>query len=272
MLWRLDELTLIKHLEKCLKHNHRAHVSYCFNPVLRFLSFLFRPFPTQTIWFSRSYKIFLTFIYFWERERQSTSRWGTEREGDTESKAGSRLWAISTEPDVGLEHMDCEIMTWAKVGCWTNWATQAPLIFQILSTQASALISAHSRPWPYRTYCLCTGFADEYYSCLNCLSLSSPNSVQSSRSRSSLIASTKSLVTPQATQSLTPVHSFIHSFTHSPSTYYRGPTVYQNSHNPHRYKPCPGGMLHPEGETCTRQVSAQINIMENCDLCHKGKL
>ena len=36
---------------------------------------------------------------------------GAEREGDTESKAGSRLCAISTEPDTGLELVNCEIMT-----------------------------------------------------------------------------------------------------------------------------------------------------------------
>ena len=36
---------------------------------------------------------------------------GAEREGDTESKAGSRLWAVSTEPDGGLELTDHEIMT-----------------------------------------------------------------------------------------------------------------------------------------------------------------
>ena len=34
-----------------------------------------------------------------------------EREGDTESKAGSRLWAVSTDPDAGLELGDGEIMT-----------------------------------------------------------------------------------------------------------------------------------------------------------------
>ena len=33
------------------------------------------------------------------------------REGDTESEAGSRLQAVSTEPDVELEPRDCEIMT-----------------------------------------------------------------------------------------------------------------------------------------------------------------
>ena len=36
---------------------------------------------------------------------------GVEREGDTESEAGSRLRAVSTEPDAGLELMDHETMT-----------------------------------------------------------------------------------------------------------------------------------------------------------------
>ena len=60
-------------------------------------------------------------------ERQSTSGGGTEREGDTESEAGSRLRAISPEPDAGLELTDREIVTWAEVGGLTDWATQAPL-------------------------------------------------------------------------------------------------------------------------------------------------
>ena len=46
-----------------------------------------------------------------ERERERVSRGGAEREGDTESEAGSRLQAMSTEPDVGLELTNCEIMT-----------------------------------------------------------------------------------------------------------------------------------------------------------------
>ena len=39
--------------------------------------------------------------------------WGgqREREGGTESETGSRLLAVSTEPDAGLELMDGEIMT-----------------------------------------------------------------------------------------------------------------------------------------------------------------
>ena len=55
------------------------------------------------------------------------SRGGAEREeGDTESEAGSRLRAVSTEPNLGLELMDCEIMTWAEVRGSTDVATQAP--------------------------------------------------------------------------------------------------------------------------------------------------
>ncbi|VFV45611.1 protein uxt-like isoform 1 [Lynx pardinus] len=39
---------------------------------------------------------------------------GAEREGDTESETGSRLRAISPEPDAGLELTDREIVTWLK--------------------------------------------------------------------------------------------------------------------------------------------------------------
>ena len=68
------------------------------------------------------------FIYFWEREREreSMSRGGAEREGDTESKADSRLWAVSTKFNMRLEPTNHEIMTWAEVRCLTYWATQAP--------------------------------------------------------------------------------------------------------------------------------------------------
>ena len=55
---------------------------------------------------------------------------GAEREGDTESEAGSRLWAvISPEPDAGLELADREIVTWVEVERLTDWATQAPLTY-----------------------------------------------------------------------------------------------------------------------------------------------
>ena len=36
---------------------------------------------------------------------------GAKREGDTESEAGSRLRAVSTEPDAGLEPVNREITT-----------------------------------------------------------------------------------------------------------------------------------------------------------------
>ena len=39
------------------------------------------------------------------------SRGGAERQGDTESEAGSRLRAVGTEPDVGLEHTTRKITT-----------------------------------------------------------------------------------------------------------------------------------------------------------------
>ena len=51
------------------------------------------------------------FIYFWDRERQSMNGGRVEREGDTESEAGSRLRAVSTEPDAGLEPTNREITT-----------------------------------------------------------------------------------------------------------------------------------------------------------------
>ena len=54
---------------------------------------------------------FNVYLFIWDRERQSMNGGGAEREGDTESEAGSRLQNVSTEPDTGLELMNCEIMT-----------------------------------------------------------------------------------------------------------------------------------------------------------------
>ena len=39
------------------------------------------------------------------------SRGEADREGDTESEAGARLRAVSTEPDAGLEPTNREIVT-----------------------------------------------------------------------------------------------------------------------------------------------------------------
>ena len=67
------------------------------------------------------------FIHFWETERDGVGE--GHREEETESEAVSRLWALSTEPDAGLELMNHEIMTWVEVGCLTDSATQVPLLF-----------------------------------------------------------------------------------------------------------------------------------------------
>ena len=51
-----------------------------------------------------------------DREKTHACQWGRGRDGDTESEAGSRLGAVSTEPDVGLELTNHELMTCAGIG------------------------------------------------------------------------------------------------------------------------------------------------------------
>ena len=65
---------------------------------------------------------------------------GAERERDTESEAGSRIWAVSTEPNAGVKLTNHEIMTWAEVGHLTDWATQVSLKFKYLLELASTLL------------------------------------------------------------------------------------------------------------------------------------
>ena len=50
-----------------------------------------------------------------------------EREGDTELEAGSRLRAVSTEPDAGLKLMSHEIMTWLKSDAQPTELPRRPL-------------------------------------------------------------------------------------------------------------------------------------------------
>ena len=69
-----------------------------------------RPLSSTVLGFPIS-PTFFVFVVEGERERQSMSRGGAEREGDTEFEAGSRLYAVSTEPDAGLEPTNREIMT-----------------------------------------------------------------------------------------------------------------------------------------------------------------
>ena len=66
----------------------------------------------------------------------------SEKEGDTESEAGSRLWAVCKEPDAGLELTDGEIMTWAEVGRLTDWATQAPCHLKLFSNVRSCFFDS----------------------------------------------------------------------------------------------------------------------------------
>ena len=66
-------------------------------------------------------------MFIFERETERVWAGQGQREGDTESKAGSGLWAVSTEPNPGLKPTNCEIMTWAEVRHLTDWATQETL-------------------------------------------------------------------------------------------------------------------------------------------------
>ena len=67
---------------------------------------------------------FFKFIYlFWEREHEWAQAGEGQKEGDG---IPSRLCAISTEPDVGLEPTNCEIMTWAKIKCQTRHRLSLP--------------------------------------------------------------------------------------------------------------------------------------------------
>ena len=64
-------------------------------------------------------------IFIFERESEHVGR-RAEREGRQRIRSG--LCANSRDPDVGLELTNCEIKTWAKVRCSTDWATQALLL------------------------------------------------------------------------------------------------------------------------------------------------
>ena len=93
----------------------------------------------NTIWFNRWYKIFhkffflfkknffLMFYFISDREREAECEIGRGRERGS-NRTRSRLQAVSTEPDTGLEPTNREIMTWAEVGRSTDWATQAPQV------------------------------------------------------------------------------------------------------------------------------------------------
>ena len=83
----------------------------------------------QVLAIMNTFKIFFLPLFVRVREAQNMSRGGAEREGGTESETGSRLWAVSTKPDGGLEPVNREIMTWAEVRSLTDWTTQAPRLW-----------------------------------------------------------------------------------------------------------------------------------------------
>ena len=58
--------------------------------------------------------LFFFNVFTFEGERESMSGGEAEREGDTESEASSRLWAVSTEPNAELHLMNSKIMTEPK--------------------------------------------------------------------------------------------------------------------------------------------------------------
>ena len=75
------------------------------------------PAPASLFFFN----FFNIYLFLRDREKQSASEGGAERDTHTESKAGFRLWAVSTEPHVGPEPTNWEIMSWGKVRWLTNW-------------------------------------------------------------------------------------------------------------------------------------------------------
>ena len=70
---------------------------------------------------------------------------GAERVGDTESEADSRLQAVSTEPDKGLELTSCEIVTRAEVGRTLNRLSQ-PGALQGSGSASKTLMGAFVSP------------------------------------------------------------------------------------------------------------------------------
>ena len=51
-------------------------------------------------------------MFIFETERETEHEWGQgHRERETESETGSRLWAVSSEHNMGLKLNDREIVT-----------------------------------------------------------------------------------------------------------------------------------------------------------------
>ena len=80
------------------------------------------------------------FYFLFLRETECTQVMGEGR-GRPGWRIQSGLHADSSEPSVGLELTNCEIMTWAEVGCPTDWATQAPLTLFFLTSAQCRIVT-----------------------------------------------------------------------------------------------------------------------------------
>ena len=106
----------------------KPHVRLCANsvePAWDSLSLSLCTPSTHSLSQSRLFNFFCN-VYFFLRGRDRVQAGEGQRERGRH-KIWSRLWAVSTDPNAGLEPTSREITTWATVGCLTNWATQAPL-------------------------------------------------------------------------------------------------------------------------------------------------
>ena len=112
---------------------------FCFrNPSVHRFAIL----PCVFIFFN-FYFLFVFNVYLFLRQRETERELGRGRE-----KGRHRIWNklqalscqhkawVSTKPDVGLKLTNCKIMTWAEVGCLTDWATQVPLWWEYLANSS----------------------------------------------------------------------------------------------------------------------------------------
>ena len=70
---------------------------------------------------------FYVYLFLGQRETEHEQGRGREKEGDTELETGSRLRAISPEPDARLEPTDREIVTWLKSDAQPTAPPRRPL-------------------------------------------------------------------------------------------------------------------------------------------------
>ena len=76
-------------------------------------------------------------------------------------RGGKESCAVSTEPDAGLDPMNCEIMTWAQIQTWTLNQLSHPgtlttvvhfLWTRTLHLEAKSLMCNSVQPWCYTFY------------------------------------------------------------------------------------------------------------------------